>query len=82
MFALLIFMPRFKSINFYQNKPKITLFLPKNLKFSSAGGYAADPRTCGGWGLCFQTPILQQLWALPLDPQLPLVTGRSSPRPP
>ena len=26
-------MPRFKSINFYQNKPKIKLFLPKKIFF-------------------------------------------------
>ena len=30
-------MPRFKNINFYQNSPKIKLFLKKNAKFSSAG---------------------------------------------
>ena len=31
-FAVLIFMPRFKSINFYQNTSKITLFLQKKLQ--------------------------------------------------
>ena len=39
MFALPISMPSFKSIIFYQNSPKIKLFLQKNAKFSSAGGY-------------------------------------------
>ena len=33
-FELLIFRPRFKNINFYQNIPKINLFLQKNAKFS------------------------------------------------
>ena len=32
VFALLIFMPRFNTINFYQNKPKIKLFLPKKMQ--------------------------------------------------
>ena len=32
VFALLIFMPRFKGINFYQNKHKFTLFLQKKLQ--------------------------------------------------
>ena len=31
-FALLISMPRFKSITFYQNRSKIKLFLPNNIK--------------------------------------------------
>ena len=30
--ALLIFMPRFNSINFYQSRPKIKLFVPKKYK--------------------------------------------------
>ena len=30
-------MPRFKSINFYQNRPKIELFLQKTTKLLSAG---------------------------------------------
>ena len=38
VFALLISMPHFKSINFYQNRPKIRIFLRKSTKFSSAGG--------------------------------------------
>ena len=38
VFALLIFMPRFNSINFYQNRPKTELFLPKKYKnFESLG---------------------------------------------
>ena len=39
MFALPIFTPRFKSINFYQNIPKIKLFLQKNAKFFCAGNF-------------------------------------------
>ena len=52
MFALPIFMPRFKSINFYQNIPKIKLFLQKNAKFfCAAWASAPDPRaSSGGWG--------------------------------
>ena len=49
-------MPRFKSIIFYQNSPKIKLFSKKNAKFLSAGGSAPDPRASGGWGLTPQTP--------------------------
>ena len=49
-------MPRFKSIIFYQNSPKIKFFLKKNAKFLSAVGSAPDSRTSGGWGLCPQTP--------------------------
>ena len=39
----MISMPYFKSINFYQNRPKIKLFLPKNIKFSSSEGSAPRP---------------------------------------
>ena len=46
-FALSISMPRFKSIIFNQNSPKIceknNLFVKKNAKFSSAGSYALRP---------------------------------------
>ena len=59
MFALPISMPRFKSIIFYQNKPKIKLFLQKNAKFSSAGASAPSapgPQASDGWGLRPQTP--------------------------
>ena len=41
-------MPRFKSIIFYQNIPKMKLFLQKNAKFSSAGGFAPKPPASGG----------------------------------
>ena len=43
MFALPISKPRFKSIAFNQNSPKIMLFLQKNAKFSSTGGSAPRP---------------------------------------
>ena len=49
-------MPRFKSIIFYQNSPKIKLFLKKNAKFLSAGNFAPRP------------PCLRRLGALPPDP--------------
>ena len=46
VFALLISMPCFESINFYQNKFKIELFLQNNTKFLSAGGSAPRPPKC------------------------------------
>ena len=39
MFLMPVSIPRFKSI-FYQNSPKIKMFLQKNAKFLSAGGSA------------------------------------------
>ena len=45
MFSPLISLPHFKSINFYQNRPKIKLFLQKNTKFLSAGLRPHTPRT-------------------------------------
>ena len=53
MFALPIFMPRFKSINFYQNSPKTKLHL-QNIRALEAR--RPDIRTSGGWGLRSQTP--------------------------
>ena len=51
VFALLIFMspefylkPDFKSINFYQNKAKINLFLQKKIFFLIAGAPHPDPQ--------------------------------------
>ena len=49
-------MPRINGINFYQNRSKIKLFLPKKKFFSSAGG--SEPHT-----LC-----LPWLEVLPPDP--------------
>ena len=70
MFALPISKPRFKSIIFfYQNSPKINLFLQKKAEFSRAGGSPPDPRASGGWGLCPQTPSLRRLGAKPSHPQ-------------
>ena len=69
MFALPIIKPRFKSIIFNQNSPKIKLFLQKNAKFSSAGGFAPKP------------PCFRRLGDLPPNPQ-PLATGGFAPRPP
>ena len=42
-------MPRFNSINFYQNRTKIELILQqkKNTKFSNAGGKAPRLRASG-----------------------------------
>ena len=41
--ALPISMPCFKSINFYQNKLKIKLFLQNNTNFFSSGGLCPKP---------------------------------------
>ena len=43
MYTLPISTPRFKSIIFYQNIPKIKIFLQKIANFSSAGGSASRP---------------------------------------
>ena len=51
MFALLLSMPRFKSIIFYQNSPKIKLFMQKNAKnFRALGAPLPDlqPPAVGG----------------------------------
>ena len=45
MFALLISMPRFKSIIFYQNNPKIKLFLQKSAVFERWGLRSQTPKT-------------------------------------
>ena len=56
------------ALFFYQNSPKIKLFLQKNAKFSSAGGSAPIP-SC-----------LQRLGALPQNFRPP-AGGGSAPRP-
>ena len=43
-FALLIFMPRFDSINFYQNRPRIRLFFHKTQNFRAQGAPPPEPR--------------------------------------
>ena len=63
-------MPRFKSINFYQNSPKIKLFLQKNAKFLSAGNSTS------------RSPSLRRLAALAPDPYPSAAWGlQNSPRP-
>ena len=57
MLALLISMPRFESIDFYQNIPKIKLLLQKNANFF----------VC--WGLCPQIPVPPAAWGFAPDPQ-------------
>ena len=57
-FALLMSVPRFNSINFYQNKPKIKLCLPKKLKiFRAIGALPPDSRASCGWGLLPYTSV-------------------------
>ena len=50
--------------------------------FRALGVPPPDPRASGGWGLCPQTPSLQQLGASPPDPHWPPAAGGSAPRPP
>ena len=49
-------MPRFESINFNQNIPKIKLFLQKMQKFLCVGARPPDPHAYGGWELSPQAP--------------------------
>ena len=66
MFALPISKPRFKSINFNQNSPKMKLFLQKMQNFRAlgapppdppaAGGYALKPPASSGWGFAPRPP--------------------------
>ena len=44
-FVLPISMPRFKSIFFYQNSPKIKLVLQKKENFQALGTPPPDPQT-------------------------------------
>ena len=44
VFAPLIFMPYFKSFKFYQNRPKISLFLQKLQNFQALRAPPPDPR--------------------------------------
>ena len=57
MFALPISMPRFKRIIFYQNSPKIKVFLQKMQNFRALGAPPTDPRASGVWGLRPKPPI-------------------------
>ena len=45
MFALSISKPRFKSIIFNQNSPKMKLFLQKMQNFRALGALPLDPKT-------------------------------------
>ena len=65
MFALPISLPCFKVLFFYQNSPKIKLFLQKNAKFLNAW---APPQ-------CFR-----QLGASPPDPHYSLSAGGFRPQ--
>ena len=63
VFALLIFMPPefspkpdFKSINFYQHKAKIKLFLQKKIFFERWGLRTRTPNGIRRIGWSFQTP--------------------------
>ena len=48
VFALLVFMPCFKSINFYQDVPEIKLFLQKNCKIYKLHPQIFLPLAVGG----------------------------------
>ena len=69
IFCTANFMPRINSIDFYQNRPKIKLFLPKNKNFSRAGGSAPTPCPSGGWGPCPDPNCLRWLGDPPPDPR-------------
>ena len=60
-------MPRFKSIIFYQNSPKIKIFLQKSAKLLSAGNSASRPPSLRR--LWLQTPTRRRLGAPPPDLQ-------------
>ena len=72
-------MPRFKSNIFYYNSPKIKLFCKKLQNFLALGAPLPDPRTSGGWGLCFQNPNFRRLGASPPDPHWPPAAEGSPP---
>ena len=94
MFALLISMARFKSISFHQNSPKIKIFLQKNAKFSSVGGFGGlgdkdyshrrqgdlppDLLVSGGCSLCPLDPTPPAVGGLVHRP--PMTLGGSAPR--
>ena len=49
---MLIFMPHFSSINFYQNRPKFKLFLPKKYEIFERWGlrpHIPVPQFAGGF---------------------------------
>ena len=51
-------MPSFNSINFYQNRLKIKLFLPQKIKiFERWEPRLQAPMDPGGWGLRPQIPV-------------------------
>ena len=62
-------MPRINSINFYQNRPKIKLFLPKKQFFFEC------------WWIRPPHPMPPVVGGLSPRPQFPPVVGRSAPRP-
>ena len=60
-------MPRINSINFYQNRLKIKLFLPKKSFFRVLGYPTPTPYASGGWRSCPQTPIASGGWGIRLQ---------------
>ena len=54
--ALLISMPRFKSIIFYKTALKLSYFCKKMQNFRAVGVPAPHPCASGGWGLRAHTP--------------------------
>ena len=54
-------MPRFNSINFYQNRLKIKLFLPKKYKFFERLELRpVDPSASGGEGFALRPPVVSE----------------------
>ena len=62
-------MPRINGINFYQNRSKIKLFVPKKKFFFEC------------WWIRPPHPMPSVAGGLAPKPQLPLVVGESAPRP-
>ena len=55
-------MPRINGINFYQNRSKIKLFLPKKSFFRVLVDPTPTPYAYSSWGSCPQTPIASGGW--------------------
>ena len=64
VFAQLISIPHFKSINFYQNRPKIKLFKIKQQNFELWGLHLLTPKTALPLQISGYAPKSNQVFAL------------------
>ena len=70
IFCTANFMPRINSIDFYQNRPKIKLFLPKKIIiFRELGDPPLHPMPTVAGGLAFDPNCLRWLGDPPPDPR-------------